>query len=94
MKRQLMKEVWNEFAQKCVPRNATGEQRKQLRKAFYAGAHQIFFRVMAGFAPESEPTPEDLQMVTDLYNELRAEFGAEPLPESPRMGKMNAEPGV
>lgn len=87
MKRQLMKEVWNEFAQKCVPRNASGEQRKQLRKAFYAGAHQIFFRVMDGFAPESEPTEEDLQMVTDLYNELRAEFGGDPLPESPRMSQ-------
>jgi hypothetical protein len=78
MKRLLMKECWNDFAQKCVPRNASGEQRRQLRKAFYAGAHQILFRVVDGLAPENEPTDEDLKMMNDVYNELRAEFGELP----------------
>ena len=75
MKRLLVSEVWEEFAQKCVPRNASGEQRRQLRKAFYAGAHQILFRVLDGLAPENEPTDIDLEMVNNVYLELRAEFG-------------------
>jgi hypothetical protein len=65
MKRQLMKEVWNEFASKYVPRNATANCVSTCAKASYAGAHQILFRVIEGLAPESEHTNEDLQLMQD-----------------------------
>jgi hypothetical protein len=85
MKRLLMKESWNTYAQKCVPRNAPGEQRRQLRKAFYAGAFEILGHMMAGLTDDHEPVEEDLVLMDDLYNELTAEFtGTPPLPNHPK----------
>ena len=70
MKRLLMSEQWNEFAQKCLPNGVGPTQRREMRRAFYAGAQSILFRVIAGFAPESEPTEADLNMMSELAREL------------------------
>jgi hypothetical protein len=42
-----------------------------MRRAFYAGAESILFRVIQAFAPESEPTEADLQIMQDLDDELK-----------------------
>lgn len=74
MKRQLMAEQWDQFARTVMPKDAPQDQRREMRRAFYAGAQSILFRVIESFAPESEPTAEDLQIMEDLHNELQ-EFG-------------------
>jgi len=70
MKRLLMAEQWDQFARAVIPAGAPPVQRQEMRRAFYAGAQAILFRVIAAFAPEEEPTPEDLQIMADLEREL------------------------
>jgi hypothetical protein len=74
MKRQLMGEQWDEFARKILPPNCPNTQRIEMRRAFYAGAQAILFRVIVAFAPEAEPTAADLQVMDDLDQELQ-DFG-------------------
>ena len=70
MKRQLMAEQWDSFARAVLPRDAPAIQRQEMRRAFYAGAQGILHGVIAAFAPESEPTDEDLRMMESLEIEL------------------------
>lgn len=70
MKRRLMAEQWDQFARLILPANCPEIQRKEMRCAFYAGAQAILFRVIEAFAPESEPTAEDLQIMEDVHQEL------------------------
>lgn len=70
MKRQLMAEQWDSFARAILPKDASAVQRQEMRRAFYAGAQGILHGVIAAFAPESEPTDEDLQIMADLELEL------------------------
>lgn len=70
MKRQLMAEQWDQFARAVLPANTSTVQRWEMRRAFYAGAQGILFKIIASFAPESEPTEADLQIMTDLEQEL------------------------
>lgn len=74
MKRQLMAEQWDQFARGVLSPNAPAIQKQEMRRAFYAGAQAILFRVIEAFAPDSEPTAEDLQVMEDLHQELQ-DFG-------------------
>lgn len=71
MKRQLMAEQWDEFSGKVLPKPCSEIQKREMRRAFYAGAQSILFRVIQSFAPETEPTEEDLQIMEDLHDELQ-----------------------
>jgi hypothetical protein len=70
MKRQLMAESWDDFARSVFHDNIPEIQRREMRRAFYAGAHAILFKVIDSLAPESEPTAEDLDIMSNLHNEL------------------------
>lgn len=70
MKRQLMAEQWDQFARTVLPKDASAEQRREMRRAFYAGAQGILFKVISALAPESDPTDADLHLMTDLEREL------------------------
>lgn len=71
MQRQLMAEQWDQFARAVLPPNTPAVQRLEMRRAFYAGAQAILFRVIAAFAPETEPTEADLAVMSDLEQELK-----------------------
>lgn len=71
IKRQLMAEQWDSFARAALPANAGADQRREMRRAFYAGAQAILFKVITSFAPESEPTAEDIQVMEELHQELQ-----------------------
>ncbi|HZT29697.1 MAG TPA: hypothetical protein VFA33_07440 [Bryobacteraceae bacterium] len=73
-KRLRMAEQWDQFARAVLPPGVSEIQRREMRRAFYAGAESILFRVIQAFAPESEPTDADLQIMEDLHQELR-DFG-------------------
>jgi len=68
MKRQRLAEQWDSFSREVVPRDASVTQRKETRRAFYAGALGVLPLIMHG-----EPTEEDLSLLRDLREEL-AEF--------------------
>jgi len=70
MKRRLMAEKWNVFARLTIPADAPKLYRDLLRRAYYCGAQDIMFGVIQAFAPETEPTPADLQIMDDLSREL------------------------
>lgn len=71
-----MAEQWDEFARKILPKDldCPATQRIEMRRAFYGGAQAILFMVIMAFAPEAEPTAEDLQVMEDLDQELK-DFG-------------------
>jgi hypothetical protein len=71
VKRQLMAEQWDQFARAILPPGVGPVQRQEMRRAFYAGAESILFRVIQAFAPETEPTAADMQIMSDLVQELR-----------------------
>lgn len=71
IKRQLMAEQWDQFARAVLPAGTSEIQRREMRRAFYAGAESILFRVISAFAPDTEPTAADLQIMDDLDRELK-----------------------
>lgn len=71
MKRQLMAEQWDQFSRSVLPAGCSVTQRQEMRRTFYAGAQAILFRVIAAFAPETEPTEEDMQVMEDVNQELQ-----------------------
>jgi len=71
VKRQLMAEQWDQFARAVLPPQISTLQRREMRRAFYAGAESILFRVIQSFAPESEPTDEDLKIMENIDRELK-----------------------
>jgi len=70
VKRQLMAEQWNQFSRSVLPLATSPLQRREMRRAFYAGAQAILFRVIAALGTESEPTAEDLRIMQDVSDEL------------------------
>jgi len=70
VRRNLMAEQWDQFARAVLPKDAPADQRREMRRAFYAGAQGILFKVITALAPEDEPTEEDLRMMGDLEREL------------------------
>jgi hypothetical protein len=70
MKRMLMAEKWDSFARAVLPPNAPADQRREMRRAFYAGALGILFKVITALAPETEPTAADLAVMDDVHQEL------------------------
>ncbi len=70
MKKRLMAEQWTLF-EKIISKDAPAIQRKEMKRAFYAGAQCILFRVIQAFAPETEPTAEDIQIMEDVHQELQ-----------------------
>lgn len=70
MQRLLMAEQWNSFATTVIPMNISATQRREMRRAFYAGGQAILFGLIAALAPGSEPTAEDLTVMSDLQQEL------------------------
>ncbi len=70
MKRQLLAQQWDSFARACLPSNCAPGQRREMRRAFYAGAQGILFKVITSLASDAEPTAEDLVVMEDLECEL------------------------
>ena len=71
MKRLLMAEEWDKYARGVLPADAPLVQKQETRRAFYAGAQSILFRVIKSLAPDTEPTQADLQMMKNLHQELQ-----------------------
>jgi hypothetical protein len=69
-KKGLMDEQWAKFFELVFTADTPEIQKREMRRAFYAGAQAILFRVIAAFAPETEPTEADLKVMDDLNQEL------------------------
>ena len=77
MKRQLMAEQWNEFARVAIPVGASRVQRKDIRRAFYAGGNAMLAHIVGAFpspAADAETKAERKRLMEGLFEEL-TEFG-------------------
>ena len=66
-----MAELWDKFALIALPPDAPEFQRREIRRAFYSGAHGIMFKVINVLAPESDATEADIRIMEDLHEELQ-----------------------
>lgn len=71
---KLIEAGWETYRLKVVPSTASKVQLDETRKAFYAGASHLFAAMMTHLEEGSEETPADLQMMDNLFEELKA-FG-------------------
>jgi hypothetical protein len=62
---------WADFEHKILdPLDASQLQRREMRRAFYAGAQTLFALIMGGLTPGPEPQPIDLVNLSMLIAEL------------------------
>lgn len=69
-KRQLVAEQWDEFARNVLPPNVGAAQRRDMRGVFYAGANALLELMETHMSKNAEPTPDDLQKMRDISEEL------------------------
>jgi len=66
----LMAKQWDTFEKAYLPKDAPAVQRREMRRAFYAGAQGVLFGVIASLTNGAEPTAEDLAVMDGLQREL------------------------
>ena len=71
MSQQRLLEEWNKFARALKLENASEVQRREMRRAFYAGAWAIMNRLSQDVSQGDEQTPEDDRLLEDFQNECR-----------------------
>jgi hypothetical protein len=68
----LIHEQWdNSFARAVIPRGASVTQRREMRRAFYAGAQGLLKAIHVSLSPDPEVEPADLQVMESIQQELR-----------------------
>lgn len=65
-------ELWQSYVDDVLPKNAGAVQRRETRRAFYAGAGAILGAVVSGLSEDPEPTNEDVRALDTLHEELHA----------------------
>ena len=68
-KRLLVAEQWDQFCRVVMPADAPLIQRREMRRAFYAGAQCVLFGVIDELALGSQ-TAEDLDLMAGVQREL------------------------
>lgn len=74
MKRLLVAEQWDQFSRAIMPKDAPSDQRREMRRAFYAGAQAVLFGVIVAMAPEEEVTDSDMAALQGVQDELKDFF--------------------
>ena len=69
--RMLIAEKWNECARMILPADCSPLQRREMRRAFYAGAEGLLKAIMADLADEPDVTPNDMNLMLSIDRELR-----------------------
>ena len=67
---------WKSLEQMAVPRSASDTQRKEMRKAFFAGASMLFTLVTRGMSEGDDAQQSDMDLLNEIADEVNA-FGAE-----------------
>jgi hypothetical protein len=67
-----LSELWQSYAANMLPPSASDTQRRETRRAFYAGALSIFNVIVENLTEDPEPQEEDVRMLETLEEELSA----------------------
>ncbi len=73
-KRLMVAEQWDQFSRAVFNAGTPPIQRKEMRRAFYAGAEMVLVKIMGAISPGDEPTDSDLEIMSSIHGELR-DFG-------------------
>ena len=68
----IVEREWKDWEAAVMPSNAGPNQRREMRRAFYAGASMLFFALKRIMDADREPTDADLKKMNDIYLELEA----------------------
>lgn len=63
---------WEEFVKAVLPADAPAIQLQEMRRAFYGGAETMFSTLLSAVSGVEEPTGADLQVMSDLAEEINA----------------------
>lgn len=74
--KNTIEKAWQGYRITCVPPLAGEEQLRATRWAFFSGAAILFRSIMSQMSGDEEPTDADMQVMTDIQEELVA-FGHE-----------------
>lgn len=72
MNRNRIAKAWEGYRLLVIPANASEVQVIECRRAFYGGAVSLFGAVLSGLTPEQEVTEDDLQVMFDIQEEIKA----------------------
>jgi hypothetical protein len=70
MQRQRLLEVFNDFCHNFVADNVPAYQRRDLRRAFMAGAASMYKNLLS--VNHDIITPQDMSMIEDVQEEMAA----------------------
>lgn len=70
--RGKLAELWESYAARVLPQNASAIQVQECRRAFYAGAGALLAAIASVLGPGDEPTEDDLRAITAIQVELNA----------------------
>lgn len=65
-------DAWATYAERVLPAGASDVQRQETKRAFYAGADGMLTSLLRLFGEGDEPTPEDLDLMQDVQDEIKA----------------------
>lgn len=68
--RLLIAEEWDGFARRVLPPQAPAIQRKEMRRAFYAGCQTTLHTLMKALDAGTEATGQDLALMAGVEKEL------------------------
>lgn len=66
-----LESAWLTFAAAVLPPDVGQVQRREMKRAFYAGAAMLLHEIMAMLDPGAEPTEGDLRKMDAIAQELR-----------------------
>jgi hypothetical protein len=73
-KKKSLAEQWTEFELSTGVAATSVVQRREMRRAFYAGAASFLDAMMRGFTQKTEPEQEDYDYLNSLTDEME-QFG-------------------
>jgi hypothetical protein len=75
IRRASVAEQWDSFARAVLPIGTPPDQRREMRRAFYAGCEGLLSLFVNSLSPDPSATEEDVAIMYDVYAEL-IEFAA------------------
>lgn len=61
---------WRSFLERVLPAQAGEVQRREMKRAFYAGAQALYGTLMGGLTPGDDVHEPDLQMMANIHDDL------------------------
>lgn len=68
----LIEAGWESLRIMGIPPDASPQQLKEMRKAYFVGAQHLLASIMSCLDPGHEPTEDDMRRMNSIYAELKS----------------------